>query len=407
MTKRVHVGGTPDGASSWDDENWDWETTEVVFHGFVDLPMTRGVDCAMSAEFTSVGRRWCVGIYPGGTHGAREGYISVKLSNMSHGGFMVGYSFSIKGECYKEIRHFEQKSEYFHPRDAEYIHDFARRSKVLDSLVSGALVVEVRLERFEPRAFVPENPLYKNILRKFMDEESADVIFEVVEDEQRKRAQKKAKATATFHAHGIFLQDSAPVLADLCKSSGGDAMALVTITDVKPAIFRHMLYHLYGGKLSDEELKENAKDLIDAADKYGIVHLKLEAEACYVEHTEITADNVMENLLYADSKNCALLKEAVMDFMLENRKDVMKKASLKDAPAGLLADILAAVGRMYDDSDDDSDDDGDDTDRNYLDMRVSKLRKELHERGLDVDGSRETMIGALKQNDSRKVRAGE
>jgi hypothetical protein len=48
----------------------------------------------------------------------------------------------------------------------------------------------------------------------------------------------------------------------------------VVITDVKPDIFRHMLYYLYGGKLSDDELKTNAKDIIDASDKYGIVHLK-------------------------------------------------------------------------------------------------------------------------------------
>ena len=57
-----------------------------------------------------------------------------------------------------------------------------------------------------------------------------------------------------------------------------------------------------------------AKDIINACDKYGVVHLKLEAEATYVESTTITIDNMMDNLLYADSKNLALLKESVMDY---------------------------------------------------------------------------------------------
>jgi hypothetical protein len=33
---------------------------------------------------------------------------------------------------------------------------------------------------------------------------------------------------------------------------------------------------------------------------------------------------MMDNLLYADSKNCALLKEAVMDYVVENGQDVLE-----------------------------------------------------------------------------------
>jgi hypothetical protein len=34
-------------------------------------------------------------------------------------------------------------------------------------------------------------------------------------------------------------------------------------------------------------------------------------------------------------------------------------------------------------------------------MRVSELRRKLHEKGLDVDGSREAMIEALKSASSQ------
>ena len=63
----------------------------------------------------------------------------------------------------------------------------------------------------------------------------------------------------------------------------------------------------------------------DATDKYGAVNLKLEAEAMYVKETEITMDNAMDNLLYADAKNLALLKEAMMNFAENSERGSLRK----------------------------------------------------------------------------------
>jgi hypothetical protein len=41
---------------------------------------------------------------------------------------------------------------------------------------------------------------------------------------------------------------------------------------------------------------------------------------------------------------------------------------------------------------------GNQDDNNFTFMRVSELRKKLDEKGLNVDGSRETMIEALKSS---------
>ena len=180
-------------------------------------------------------------------------------------------------------------------------------------------------------------------------------------------------------------------LADMC-GSGGDNVTAVPITDVKPDIFHHLLYYLYGGKVSDEELKANAKDLIDAADKFGIMNLKLEAEVCYVKSTTLTIDNILDNLLYADSKNCALLKETVMDFIVENGENIMDKVSSDTVHGSVVTDLLAAMarGRGKDDVISDT--------SNFNTMRVGTLRKILHEKGLYVDGSRGAMIALLKEN---------
>jgi len=46
-----------------------------------------------------------------------------------------------------------------------------------------------------------------------------------------------------------------------------------------------------------EDMTKYAKDIIDAADKYGVSSLKLKAEAFFVHTTKITVENMMEHLL--------------------------------------------------------------------------------------------------------------
>ena len=77
-------------------------------------------------------------------------------------------------------------------------------------------------------------------------------------------------------------------------------------------------------------MKTNTKDIIDAADKkYSIANLKLETDAAHVESTAVPMDNA---LLYADAKNCALLKEAVTDFLADNHKEAAKNVSFSVVP---------------------------------------------------------------------------
>jgi hypothetical protein len=54
-----------------------------------------------------------------------------------------------------------------------------------------------------------------------------------------------------------------------------------------------------------------------------------------MEGTTFTIENEMEHLLYAESKNCALLKEAAMDFIIENKTKVIEKLSFAYAPGEL------------------------------------------------------------------------
>ena len=73
-------------------------------------------------------------------------------------------------------------------------------------------------------------------------------------------------SSSNYPAHSLILEDCAPYLFNLC-TSGADSTS-IPITDVKLEMFHHiMLYYVYGGKVPEEDLKSNAKDIIDAADK--------------------------------------------------------------------------------------------------------------------------------------------
>ena len=72
------------------------------------------------------------------------------------------------------------------------------------------------------------------------------------------------------------------------------------------------------------------------------MHLKLRAKAKYVEAPMVLND-AMECLLYADAKNCVLLKETVMEFLLKHKDEGIEKILFNDAPGYLMKDLLAAV----------------------------------------------------------------
>ena len=387
-----------------------WETKVVRFHEFEDLP--RG-ELFSSPEFTCCGYQWRLSIIIG------TSLLAVFLHNMTNEDVTVEWALSIRDSIGKEVAYYVETDEVKRHFDAieqpgAPLQDAAgwgtssgfSHVSITGALEEGTLPIEVRMKRIKkasydpiPIQFIPKNPITNNILKSFNDEESADVVFKVrIGSEEGEKSRKKSLKTTTtnFFAHRLLLRVGAPLLAELCKPSegGGEETTSVSITDVKPDIFRHMLYYLYGGKLTNEELEDNAKEIIDACDKYGIVHLKLEAEACYVKSTAIGIDNMIDNLLYADSKNCALLKEAVMDYIVENGNDILGKVSFDDVPSYMMTDLLTAVSRGEPKKDDDNNSDS----INYNKMRVGTLRKMLDEKGLDVDGSREAMIAALQES---------
>jgi len=170
--------------------------------------------------------------------------------------------------------------------------------------------------------FIPPNPFNDLMATLFNDEGTADVVLEVGEGDCKRK----------FYAHRLILTKCAPDLAALCEDCDKDMP--LPLPDVDPDIFHELLRFVYGGKVAQSKFVSQYRDFIDTADQFGVINLKIEAEVRYVKAEVMTVDNVVDNLAYADSKNCSRLKECAIVFMMKNPA-TMKSESFNNVPISM------------------------------------------------------------------------
>jgi hypothetical protein len=175
----------------------------VRFHGFANLTTTRD-EFVDSPEFSCFGHRWRLRLYP--EEDSPEGYVALRLGNRSNTSIKIQWSYSVKDVDGKEVVYHEPDTDKFDAcggRSSAWTTtnfattNFAERSKLMnDYLAQGSLVIEVRIKLVDTSItqFIPTNPIIKNVLKLFMDEETADVVFEVGGQQQTKGKRKKAFA---------------------------------------------------------------------------------------------------------------------------------------------------------------------------------------------------------------------
>ena len=379
-------------------EEWKrLKSFQFHFHDFANLSTTKDHYIA-SPEFTCHGHRWKLEVYPGGASNAAEGNVSAYLAHLSNETITIRFDINIVDKFGKlntdKMFIFDEFSGVVNGGWK----DFMSRSDILDKSQNilddnGTVTIVVSIEEEPTTVFVPKNPFVKMMQEKFNDQNTADVCFEVSSADERK-GKKKSKTTTSFYAHRLILETCAPMLATVCEANDeSTGVVTASVNDVKPDIFSHLLSYVYGRTIPEEELKADAKEIIDAADKYSIVNLKLEAEAAYVDSTDISIENAMDHLLYADSRNCALLKETVMNFLADNHYEAIANMSFTDCPGHLMKDLLVAVSRNSK-----KNTNGTSADDDLITLCVSELRRKLDEKGLGVDGSREAMIESIKSH---------
>ena len=240
---------------------------------------------------------------------------------------------------------------------------------------------------------IPRHPLAGYIRDQFNDENNCDVEFNVTEACLNNQEGKKVKASTRFFAHRFILKLYTEHLASLCEENSSDVNKPIPINDVSPDVFHDLLLYMYGGchfkdKGALSYLK--ARELIEAADRYGVVNLKLEVEASFVLYTTFTVGNINELFDYAVSKNCHLLKEAALEYIV---KQCTKTRHIQ-FPNVSIQDLLTAMSVWTNCPK------GLDVDR----MKVDELRQLAVDMRLDgcVDSSRDVLIRMISERQAEE-----
>mmetsp|Transcript_11349 Transcript_11349/g.20884 ORF Transcript_11349/g.20884 Transcript_11349/m.20884 type:complete len:387 (-) Transcript_11349:228-1388(-) len=356
------------------------------FYGFSSLDSTKGRKVVLP-PFVCFNHEWQLDLYPGGNTSVKtkDGMTSLFLRHLSENEIAV-YSGIVAKSNEGEVIIVSQMSHTFSEPEQSWGWNILIKHSILlkpDNLNEGTLTLELRMKLVETKSgvnFIPTNPFGKHMLKLFLEEESADVLFELSSDSN--------SSTVQYHAHRLVLEACAPDLARLCE--GCDKSTPVAIPDVDPPVFLQLLKYVYGGKVTADWARD-AKKFIDAADKYD-VGLKIEAEAWYVTYCNFTVDNVIEELLYADAKNCPLLREAAIDFILKNTMEVIQSDSFENIlmTKTITKEIMLAMASAEQGNNDSSDKKTDES------VAINDLRMALYEKGLDIDGSREVLTSRLE-----------
>mmetsp|Transcript_4693 Transcript_4693/g.10096 ORF Transcript_4693/g.10096 Transcript_4693/m.10096 type:complete len:404 (+) Transcript_4693:314-1525(+) len=393
----IHVGIPP---PEWE----SWESHLVHFHHFESMPAEKS-HLVKSPLFRCCGNHeWRVLMYPGGTALSGEGRVAFYLAHCSGPKISAKFLFLTRDSSGK-VPFTMPSSEYFTFAEGNGqcwgLKDFAKHAKITDPakniLLHGTLTVEVRIKPDDDYCclnFIPRNAFAKNMLRSFMDEDTSDVIFEV---KGRTGNGDLSPKSTPFHAHKLILRFCAvgSTLASLCEDC--DESEPVPIVDVEPHVFKLMLYYIYGGEITAAEWKDRSRELIDAADRYGLKNLKIEAEAWYAKHHTITLRNVIDTLQYADEKNCFLLKEGAMNFILNNAREVLASDSFGEMPESrsIVREIISvATAKMHGGGGDVA------SKRKSLEdptvLSINELRAILYDQGKDIDGPRNRLVAQLE-----------
>jgi BTB/POZ domain len=166
---------------------------------------------------------------------------------------------------------------------------------------------------------------------------------------------------------------------------------MIELPDVDPLVFENLLAYCYDGCLPHPISRfDTVKSLLIAADRFECTSLKLYAEH-YAAEQILGWTNAADFLLFADSISCAYLKEAALDeiaFMPEAvfQSDGWTRVMQSER---LVMEVIRARYCCEPNV-------ADRKKRRAEFMSVDTLRYHLAAKGLDVDGSRETLVKRFK-----------
>ncbi|KAL7553933.1 hypothetical protein ACHAWF_017290 [Thalassiosira exigua] len=326
------------------------------FDSFEKLPCQPGTPVSSADVTDSYGNVWSVDVYPGGKTkpvdiypggqtkpAARESNIAVFLFNKGERMVEGKASFFLRdsaGDAF--CRECDDDINCYVPFMKGFGFDLPiKRSEIIDKsnnvLNDGALVVDAVLQITNKRydECIQSNPRLKNMLALLESREGSDVTFKV--------------GDSMIHAHKLILRMNAPILFKFCEKHADEGPIVIRRTSAK--VFRIVLHYIYGGDTFDQNsLKIMGKEIIEAANLYGVIDLKIAAEIALGESLVINMFNVVDWLLFSHEKQCDLLKEYATTFFVARATDLLSLESSENlwgAP-DLMDELMVALARDRD-----------------------------------------------------------
>lgn len=254
------------------------------------------------------------------------------------------------------------------------------RSEIIENCVAGeseggsfTIEVEIQAPDNTPQFWVPKSTMSKDFAHLFESGDGADVSLVVGSKKER------------IVAHRSILLVRAPTLAALCLDGAAD----VEIDDVDEELFKAMLRFAYDDVFEPPATTTGVRSLLQLADRFGCVQLKLHAETCLAE-AGVSNNEAAEMLLFADGHSCPQLKELARDVLVSDLPAVMASEGWKrvaESPA-LLSECMLHMHSEFSGA---SAAAAAAAAPGPKSMKVTELRRALEARGLECDGSREML----------------
>ncbi|XP_044983563.1 BTB/POZ and MATH domain-containing protein 2-like [Hordeum vulgare subsp. vulgare] len=166
---------------------------------------------------------------------------------------------------------------------------------------------------------VPPSEITDQLGKLLEAKEGADVTFEVQGEE--------------FPAHKLVLAVRSPVFkAMLYGPMMEKDSSRIVIDNMQPAVFKFLLHFIYTDSmpaavmddddfLDEDDKKEVTKHLLVAADRYGMIRLKLMCESILCKHLD--AESIATTLALANQHTCSGLQDACIRFLASSSTKIL------------------------------------------------------------------------------------
>ena len=301
-----------------------------TIENFMERPEKKG-DCIESSQFTVTGpdseiTTWYLDLYPKGEipdpdEEPDDGdYIYVYLHSISDFDVRAKGSFSIVDSSKKQQATFHLNLETFSRGEDNWGGRVVKVDKLKNNLLpEGNLTILCNLEIFgEDKTFSGSNQ-FSN--KTAIDDECQRQVIDHLDNLLAEKNRSDLEVSCdeeVFPCHQAILSARCPVFFAMFQTDMAENQSKkVNITDVKKEVFSEMLRFIYTGKVSsNDSLRELARDLLVAANKYQLDLLK---RLCEDElGSTIEESNCLELFVFGDIHQATTLKMAALESVLMN-----------------------------------------------------------------------------------------